>query len=124
MHKFIFQYKMVVIVIVLLSLILIRVVWVAWSCWNNGQPGDEKKELLERKNYLVGKVMVSPRQLLDEMPAKIGEQFQGEWALYSCSMLAEALTNMARFYPETQGGGKSIGRQSNQDCYVRGIEGL
>lgn len=107
MHKFLVRYKMVVFIIIVLSLILIRVVWVAWSCWNNGHPGDEKKELLERKNYLVGKVIVSPRQLLDEMPAKIGEQFQGEWALYSCSMLAEALTNMARLYPETQGEAKA-----------------
>ena len=47
--------------------------------------------------------MVEPRQLLNEMPGSIGLQFQGEWALYSCSMLAEALSNMTEFYPETKG---------------------
>lgn len=35
------------------------------------------------------------------MPGGIGLQFQGEWALYSCSMLTEALSNIAELYPET-----------------------
>lgn len=76
--------------------------WVTWSCWGNGSLDDEKNDLLQRKNYLVAKIMVEPRQLLDEMPGGIGLQFQGEWALYSCSMLAEALSNMADLYPETK----------------------
>lgn len=46
--------------------------------------------------------MVEPLQLLNEMPGGIGLQFQGEWALYSCSMLAESLSNMAELYPETK----------------------
>lgn len=77
--------------------------WVTWSCWGNGSLDDEKDDLLQRKNYLVGKIMVEPLQLLNEMPGDIGLQFQGEWALYSCSMLAEALSNMAELYPETKG---------------------
>lgn len=36
------------------------------------------------------------------MPGGIGLQFQGEWALYSCSMLAKALTNIGVLYPETR----------------------
>ena len=36
------------------------------------------------------------------MPAIIGTQFQGEWALYSCSMLTAALTNITQLYPETR----------------------
>ena len=32
----------------------------------------------------------------------IGEQFQGEWALYSCSMLSAALVNISSIYPETK----------------------
>lgn len=36
------------------------------------------------------------------MPGGIGLQFQGEWALYSCSMLTEALSNIAVLYPETK----------------------
>lgn len=36
------------------------------------------------------------------MPQGIGLQFQGEWVLYSCSMLTEALTNMAVLYPDSK----------------------
>ena len=46
------------------------------------------------------------------MPGGIGLQFQGEWALYSCSILAEALSNMAELYPETK------------DSAVASIDGL
>lgn len=58
--------------------------------------------MLQRRNYLVDKVVVEPRRLLHEMPGEIGVQYQGEWALYSCSMLTEALANMAELYPETK----------------------
>lgn len=83
-------------------LLLVKVVWVIWSCWGNGSFDKEKKELIQRRNYLLGKIVVEPRQLLNEMPGGIGLQFQGEWALYSCSMLTEALANMAELYPETK----------------------
>ena len=36
------------------------------------------------------------------MPAAVGPQFQGEWALYSCSMLSASLVNLAKIYPETK----------------------
>lgn len=36
-----------------------------------------------------------------EMPGGIGLQYRGEWALYSCSMLTKALSNIAVLYPET-----------------------
>lgn len=86
----------------MLILVLIKIVWVALSCWNNGAFDKEKNELIQRKNYLVKHIVVEPRQLLNEMPGGIGLQFQGEWALYSCSMLTEALSNMAVIYPETK----------------------
>lgn len=89
-------------ILTILILLLIKVIWVTWSCWGNDSLDDKKNDLLQRKNYLVGKIMVEPRQLLNEMPGGIGLQFQGEWALYSCSMLAEALSNMADLYPETK----------------------
>lgn len=101
MWRFIIRHK--VFFIAVISLLLIKMLWVTWSCWCNGSLDDEKDDLLQRKNYLVGKIMVEPRQLLNEMPGGIGFQFQGEWALYSCSMLAEALSNMADLYPETKG---------------------
>lgn len=100
MRYFLIRHK--VFFIIILSLILVKVIWVGCSCWNLGSFEGEKNDLLQRKNYLVGKVMVEPRQLLNEMPGSIGLQFQGEWALYSCSMLTEALSNMAELYPETK----------------------
>lgn len=88
--------------LVIFSLLLVKVVWVTWSCWGNGSFDKEKRELIQRRNYLLEKIAVEPRQLLGEMPGGIGLQFQGEWALYSCSMLTEALANMAELYPETK----------------------
>lgn len=100
MRYFLIRHK--VFFIIILSLILVKVIWVGCSCWNLGSFEGEKNDLLQRKNYLVDKIMVEPLQLLNEMPGNIGLQFQGEWALYSCSMLAEALSNMAELSPETK----------------------
>ena len=36
------------------------------------------------------------------MPSIVGAQFQGEWALYSCSMLSAALANISTTYPDTR----------------------
>lgn len=88
MWSFFLQHKVVILSI--LTLLLIKVIWVTWSCWDNDSFDKEKKELLQRKNYLVWKIVVEPQQLLNEIPSGIGIQFQGEWALYSCSMLADA----------------------------------
>lgn len=87
---------------VIAVLALVKIAWVGWSCRGNGDFDKEKTELLQRRNYLVENVVVCPQQLLDRMPQEIGSQFEGEWALYSCSMLAEALSNMAQLYPETK----------------------
>ena len=62
----------------------------------------EKNEMLARRNYLLGKLLVTPEEVLNEMPPSIGVQFQGEWALYSCSMLSAALVDMSKLYPETR----------------------
>lgn len=99
-YNFICRHK--VFIFTILALFFIKVVWVLWSCRNNGSFDDEKTELIQRKNYLVDKIVCEPRQLLNRMPGGIGLQFQGEWALYSCSMLAEALSNMAVLYPESK----------------------
>lgn len=92
----------IIILSIILSLLLVKVVWVVWSCWGNGTFGEERDDIIERKNYLVDKIVVDPLQLLNEMPHGIGLQFQGEWALYSCSMLTSALANIAELYPETR----------------------
>ena len=67
-----------------------------------------KKDILQRKNYLVSKLVTSPKNIIDCMPKIIGSQFQGEWALYSCSMFAQALCNIAKMYPETREHNKCI----------------
>lgn len=91
-----------ILLISITSLILIKFVWVTWGCWHIGVPETEKEDNLQRREWLVNKIVVEPRQLLREMPSGLGLQFQGEWALYSCSMLAKALTNIAYLYPETR----------------------
>lgn len=85
------------------ALILVKVAWVAWGTYGYGSAEGERDDLLKRKNFLVSKVVTSPRQLIQEMPSGIGAQFQGEWALYSCSMLNRSLANISRLYPDTKG---------------------
>lgn len=100
MRQFFVRYKILFIIIA--ALIFIKVIWVSWSCWDNGSFESEKDEILQRRNYLIKKIVVNPNRLLKEMPTGIGVQFQGEWALYSCSMCAMALANIAELYPETR----------------------
>lgn len=83
-------------------LITMKSVGVYWECSRQGSPDEEKEEILARRDYLLNKLISIPQNVLDEMPASIGTQFQGEWALYSCSMLSAALVNISRLYPETQ----------------------
>ena len=87
---------------IIFVLILIKFIWVFFACGKQGTLESEKEEILQRKNWLVDKVCVEPMQLLKEMPGGIGLQFKGEWALYSCSMLTKALSNIAILYPETK----------------------
>lgn len=87
---------------VLLALFVAKVICVQIATRYIGSFETEKSELLRRRNYVMDKVITKPQTLIDRMPAAIGEQFQGEWALYSCSMLSASLVNLARLYPETK----------------------
>ena len=80
---------------ILVALILTKIVWVQCCCRGIGTFESEKEDILERRAYLIEKVVTTPEKLLDEMPAAIGPQFQGEWALYTCSMLAAAHENIS-----------------------------
>ena len=91
-----------ILLVSMVALVLIKVWWVALACWNNGNPDKERTEILQRRDWLIGKVVVKPRQLLNEMPGGLGLQFQGEWALYSCSMFSKAFSNISILYPETK----------------------
>ena len=60
----------------------------------------ERDDILERANWLCKKIVVTPEQLMDEAPSLIGREYQGEWAIYCCSMLTHALANIGVLYPE------------------------
>ena len=79
-----------------------KAIWVMCVTSGHGSFDTEKKEIIHRANYLTSKVATSPQKLLDEMPSGIGEQFQGEWALYTCSMTCAALANIAILYPQNK----------------------
>lgn len=91
----------IVILLVIIALVLIKAAWTCLATRNIGSFETEKKELLARRDFLIEKVIVSPEKLIAEMPAAVGPQFQGEWAIYSCSMLSAALVNLSIIYPET-----------------------
>ena len=102
-HFFEFVRRHAVAISVFVGLILIKIIWVGWGTSVIGDFESERDDILQRRDYLVDKVIVHPRKLIGTMPAAVGWQFQGEWALYSCSMLAEALANIAELYPDCKG---------------------
>ena len=83
-------------------LIFTKMEWIHHATRNHGSFETEKKEILARRDYLGTTLLAPPSDVLVRMPKSIGPQFQGEWALYSCSMYAAALVNIARLYPETR----------------------
>ena len=91
-----------VICIVIFGFIAIKTIWASCATSGHGSFDGEKKEIIRRANYLTSKVATSPQQLLNEMPSGIGAQFQGEWALYTCSMTCAALANIAILYPQNK----------------------
>ncbi len=94
--------RMIWILIVIVVLIALKAIWIAVALRNVGSFETEKKDLLRRRGYLIGKIITEPKKLLDRMPSAVGPQFQGEWAMYSCSMLSASLVHMAQLYPETR----------------------
>ena len=94
--------KIMILIILILALVITKAIWVSCATSGHGSFEGEKKEIIRRANYLISKVAISPQKLLDEMPSGIGAQFQGEWALYSCSMTCAALANIAMLYPKNK----------------------
>jgi hypothetical protein len=94
--------KMLILLFIITVLIVAKITWVSFATSNQGSFDGEKKEIIHRANYLTSKVCTTPQTLLDEMPSGIGEQFQGEWALYTCSMTSAALANIAILYPQNK----------------------
>ena len=87
-------------IIVIIVIFALKWLWVTVSTMGHGSFEGEKTEILRRRNYLTNKLITSPDAVLNEMPSGIGSQFQGEWAMYSCSMLTAALVNIGKLYPE------------------------
>ena len=94
--------RMVIICLIVAALITIKVIWVVSATIGHGSFEGERKEIVRRANYLTSMVCTTPQDLLNEMPSSIGEQFQGEWALYTCSMTSAALANIAILYPQNK----------------------
>lgn len=85
---------------IMVVIIVMKAIWVGVATRHNGDFKSEKADILARRDFLIEKVITSPQKLIDEMPAIVGPQFQGEWALYSCSMLSSALVNTTLIYDE------------------------
>jgi len=94
--------KRMVFLFTIIIIILLKTIWVLYMCHGNSSFETEKADILKRRRYLINQTMISPKQLLDKMPAAIGEQFQGEWAIYTYSMFSTSLTNIANIFPETK----------------------
>lgn len=88
--------------ILVIFLVTVKTISVSWERSKQSSVENEKEDILARKDYLLDKLIATPQDVLDEMPASIGTQFQGEWALYSCSMLTAALVDISKLYPETK----------------------
>lgn len=91
---------MKIIIIGLLLITIIKLFWIFYKTFKHRNFNSEKKEIIQRADYLVSKVATSPQQLMDSMPKQIPSQFQGEWAIYSCSMTCKALANISALYPQ------------------------
>ena len=94
--------KMTVFLSVILVLMVAKIIWVKCATSGHGSFNREKKEIIRRANFLTSMVCTTPQDLLNKMPSGIGEQFQGEWALYTCSMTSAALANIAILYPQNK----------------------
>ena len=94
-------YRMILKTVIALSfLFALKWLWVTISTIGHGSYEGEKTEILRRRNYLTNKLVSSPDIVLSEMPGGIGSHFQGEWAMYSCSMLSASLVNISLLFPE------------------------
>ena len=93
---------LLIVLSVILIIILAKIVWVAVMTSHLGSFESERTDILKRRQYLIEKVITTPQELIDAMPPVFGEHYQGEWAIYSTSMLSAALVNTAILYSETR----------------------
>ena len=89
-----------IILVILLTPIVSKILWVICKTCKHGTFRGEEKEILQRARFLISKVSDSSEKLMAAMPMWIPSQFQGEWAIYSCSMTCRALLNIVSLYPK------------------------
>lgn len=94
--------RMLFVLLFIILLFLLKYASVYWECRKHGDFSREKSEIIQRRDYLIDKLVVEPEIVISRMPSGIGQQFQGEWGLYSCSMLSASLVNISMIYPETR----------------------
>lgn len=87
---------------VCLFLLLVKILWVIMATWRHGKPAKEEKEIVRRAKYLSSKIEEGPEKLCDGMPDFIGTQFQGEWAIYTCTMASVAWSNIVTLFSKHQ----------------------
>jgi hypothetical protein len=88
--------------LIVLLIIVSKMIWVAVMTRHIDTFESERNDILRRRSYLLDKIVVEPEALVSSMPSAVGPHFQGEWAIYSTSMLSAALVNIAKLYPETR----------------------
>lgn len=60
----------------------------------------EKREILERLNWICMKVLVDAKTLRNSYPKILGDYYGPQWSVYSCAMLVASLANVSRLWPE------------------------
>lgn len=93
---------LLILLIAILVITLAKTIWVAVMTKSIGSFETERKDILSRRNFLLERVITEPNKLIEAMPSAIGAHYQGEWAIYSTSMLSAALVNTAIIYPDTR----------------------
>lgn len=94
------QHKKASLAVLVIVLVLGKIASVSFGMYGIGTFDGEENDILRRRNFLIGKLATTPQMVMEEMPGGMDTQFQGEWAMYSCSMFAAALTNIAKIYSE------------------------
>lgn len=94
--------KIILILLTLiLAIILSKFIWVFIMTRKIGSFNSEKDDIIERALFLLNETCTTPDDIINKMPSSIGKHFQGEWVIYTLSMLSLALANIATRYPET-----------------------
>ena len=74
---------LMILLVTVLLVILAKMIWVTIMTKDMGSFETELKDILQRRNFLLGRVITEPQRLVDAMPSAIGVHYQGEWAGFS-----------------------------------------